>query len=76
MLKVKKLLTDEQLSKYAKDEAKRAKQSGNDSDDGWTMGRPDGPPPGGGPVVVAGRAAAVDLAVEVGRVAAGQARLS
>lgn len=48
VLKVKKLLTDEQLSKYAKDEAKRAKQAGNDSD-AEDDGPPDGPPPDGGP---------------------------
>jgi hypothetical protein len=46
VLAIKKLLTDEQLSKYAKDEAKRAKQSGDDADDD---GPPDGPPPDGGP---------------------------
>ncbi len=53
VLKVRKLLTDEQLSKYAKDELKRAKQAGNDSDDANDDGPPDGPPldggPGGGP---------------------------
>jgi hypothetical protein len=43
---VKLLLTDSQLSKYVKDEAKRAKQSGNDSDDDGFP--PFGPPPGGG----------------------------
>jgi hypothetical protein len=48
VLQVRKLLTDEQLSKYAKDEAKRAKQSGNDSD-ADDDGPPDGPPPDGGP---------------------------
>jgi hypothetical protein len=46
VLKVRRLLTDAQLSKYAKDEEKRAKQSGDDSGDD---GPPDGPPPGGGP---------------------------
>ena len=48
VLKVKKLLTDEQLSMYTKDEAKRAKQSENDSD-ADDDGPPDGPPPDGGP---------------------------
>ena len=48
VLQVRKLLTDEQLSKYAKDEAKRAKQAGNDSD-ADDDGPPDGPPPDGGP---------------------------
>ncbi len=47
VLKVKKLLTDEQLSMYTKDEAKRAKQSENDSD-ADDDGPPDGPPPDGG----------------------------
>jgi hypothetical protein len=44
--KVKLELTDAQATKYAKDEAKRAKSNGdsNDGDDG----PPDGPPPGGG----------------------------
>jgi hypothetical protein len=45
--KVKLQLTDAQASKYAKDEAKRAKSNG-DSDDG-DDGPPDGPPPDGGP---------------------------
>jgi len=48
VLQVRKLLTDEQLSKYAKDETKRAKQAGNDSD-ADDDGPPDGPPPDGGP---------------------------
>jgi len=48
VLKIKHLLTDKQLSKYAKDEEKRAKASGDDSDDG-DDGPPDGPPPDGGP---------------------------
>jgi len=48
VLQIKHLLTDAQLSKYAKDEEKRAKASGNDSDDG-DDGPPDGPPPDGGP---------------------------
>jgi len=48
VLQVRKLMTDEQLSKYAKDEAKRAKQAGNDSD-ADDDGPPDGPPPDGGP---------------------------
>ena len=37
VLKVRKLLTDAQLSKYTKDEVKRAKQAGNDAD-ATTMG--------------------------------------
>ena len=45
--KVKLELTDAQATRYAKDEAKRAKSSG-DSDDG-DDGPPDGPPPDGGP---------------------------
>lgn len=48
VLKVRKLLTDAQLSKYSKDELKRAKQPGDNAsanDDG----PPDGPPPDGGP---------------------------
>jgi hypothetical protein len=45
VLKVRKQLTDAQLSKYAKDELKRAKQSGDDANDD---GPPDGPPPDGG----------------------------
>ena len=48
VLKVRRLLTDAQLSKYAKDEANRAKKSGDDSDDD-DDGPPDGPPPDGGP---------------------------
>ena len=48
VLKVRKLLSDAQLSKYAKDEVKRAKQSGNDAD-ADDDGPPDGPPPDGGP---------------------------
>jgi hypothetical protein len=48
VLKVRKQLTDAQLSKYAKDEANRAKKSGDDSDDG-DDGPPYGPPPDGGP---------------------------
>ena len=32
VLKVRKLLSDAQLSKYSKDEVKRAKQSGSDAD--------------------------------------------
>jgi hypothetical protein len=45
--KVKLELTDAQATRYAKDEAKRAKSSGDtdDADDG----PPDGPPPDGGP---------------------------
>jgi hypothetical protein len=45
--KVKLELTDAQATKYAKDEAKRAKSNG-DSDNG-DDGPPDGPPPDGGP---------------------------
>jgi hypothetical protein len=45
--KVKLELTDAQATKYAKDEAKRAKSNG-DSDDA-DDGPPDGPPPDGGP---------------------------
>jgi len=41
--KIKLQLTDAQLSKYVKDEAKIAKASGDSDDDG----PPDGPPPGG-----------------------------
>jgi uncharacterized membrane protein len=49
VLKVRKQLTDAQLSKYMKDELKRAKQSGNDSEDADDDGPPPyGPPPGGG----------------------------
>ena len=48
VLKVRKLLSDAQLSKYAQDEVKRAKQSGNDAD-ADDDGPPDGPPPDGGP---------------------------
>jgi len=48
VLKVRKLLSDAQLSKYSKDEVKRAKQSGNDAD-ADDDGPPDGPPPDGGP---------------------------
>jgi hypothetical protein len=48
VLKVRKQLTDAQLSKYSKDEVKRAKQSGNDAD-ADDDGPPDGPPPDGGP---------------------------
>src|SRR5208283_3155717 len=48
VLKVRKLLSDAQLSKYSKDELKRAKQSGNDAD-ADDDGPPDGPPPDGGP---------------------------
>ncbi len=48
--KVKLQLTDAQASKYAKDEAKRAKSSQDDADDDGDDGPPpDGPPPGGGP---------------------------
>jgi hypothetical protein len=49
--KVKLLLTDAQLSKYVKDEVKRAKSSQGDSgdDDDDDGPPPDGPPPGGGP---------------------------
>lgn len=44
---VKLQMTDSQLSKYVKDEAKRSKSDGgNDNGDD---GPPDGPPPGGGP---------------------------
>jgi hypothetical protein len=46
VLNIKHLLTDAQLSKYGKDEDKRAKAAGNDSDDD---GPPDGGPPDGGP---------------------------
>ena len=52
VLSIKHLLTDAQLSKYAKDEEKRAKAAGDDSDDDGPPdgGPPDGgPPPGGGP---------------------------
>ena len=48
VLKVRKLLSDAQLSKYSKDEVKRAKQSGSDAD-ADDDGPPDGPPPDGGP---------------------------
>ena len=48
VLKVRKLLSDAQLSKYSKDEVKRAKQAGNDAD-ADDDGPPDGPPPDGGP---------------------------
>jgi CHASE1-domain containing sensor protein len=48
VLKVRKQLTDAQLSKYAQDEVKRAKQSGSDAD-ADDDGPPDGPPPDGGP---------------------------
>jgi hypothetical protein len=48
VLKVRKQLTDAQLSKYSKDEVKWAKQSGNDAD-ADDDGPPDGPPPDGGP---------------------------
>ena len=48
VLKVRKLLSDAQLSKYAQDEAKRAKQAGSDAD-ADDDGPPDGPPPDGGP---------------------------
>jgi len=48
VLKVRKLLSDAQLSKYSKDEVKRAKQSGGDAD-ADDDGPPDGPPPDGGP---------------------------
>jgi hypothetical protein len=47
---VKLHLTEAQVSKYAKDEAKLAKNSQGDSDDADDDGPPpDGPPPGGGP---------------------------
>jgi hypothetical protein len=47
---IKKLMTDEQALKYAKDEAKFAKSQGDTSDDDDDHGPPDGgPPPGGGP---------------------------
>jgi hypothetical protein len=46
---VKPILTDEQASKYAKDEAKRAKKSPGDSDDDDDGPPFGGPPPGGGP---------------------------
>ena len=45
--KIKPLMTDAQLSKYTKDEAKRAKQSLSDPDDDGFDGPPGGPPPGG-----------------------------
>ena len=48
VLKVRKLLSDAQLSKYSKDEVKRAKQAGSDAD-ADDDGPPDGPPPDGGP---------------------------
>lgn len=44
---VKRDLTDAQASKYAKDEAKRAKSPQDDADD--DNGPPDGPPPDGPP---------------------------
>ena len=47
--KIKPLLTDAQLSKYTKDEAKRAKHPLSDSGDDGFDGPPGGPPPGGGP---------------------------
>jgi hypothetical protein len=48
---VKLQMTDSQASKYAKDEAKRAKSDGDndDSQDGPDGPPPDGPPPDGGP---------------------------
>lgn len=49
VLKIKPLLTDAQLSKYTKDEAKRAKHPLSDSGDDGFDGPPGGPPPGGGP---------------------------
>ena len=60
---VKRQLTDAQASKYAKDEAKRAKataEADNDSDDG----PPDGGPPGGGLRLVVVRAVVAGRAVE------------
>ena len=48
--KVKLQLTDAQASKYAKDEAKRARSdSDSDDEDGPPDGPPPGPPPDGGP---------------------------
>ena len=47
--KIKPLLTDAQLSKFTKDEAKRAKHPLSDSGDDGFDGPPGGPPPGGGP---------------------------
>jgi hypothetical protein len=45
--RIKPMLTDAQLTKFVKDEAKMAKQDG--SSDDMRDGPPDGPPPGGGP---------------------------
>jgi len=45
---VKRQLTDAQASKYAKDEAKRVKET-TEADDDSDDGPPDGGPPGGGP---------------------------
>ena len=49
VLKIKPLMTDSQLSKYTKDEAKRAKHSLSDPGDDGFDGPPGGPPPGGPP---------------------------
>jgi hypothetical protein len=49
VLKVKAEMTDEQASKYVKEEEKQAKKSQEDAqDDGPDGPPPDGPPPGGG----------------------------